>query len=115
MPRPNQPTIEETMSAFLRSLAGANKSQATITAYRIDLAQFSRYLAETNLTIASPADIRRGDIAEYLASLADRETTGTTRARKLSSIREYFRFLEVSGLVEKNPTLGIATPKKERS
>jgi integrase/recombinase XerC len=115
MPRPNHPTIEETMSLFLRSLAGANKSQATITAYRIDLAQFSRYLTETNVTIGAAADIRRRDIEEYLAYLADQGTTGTTRARKLSAIREYFRFLEASSLVQKNPALGMQTPKKERS
>ena len=62
----------------------------------------------------SPADIRRGDIAEYLSHLAEQGNSGNTRARKLAAIREYFRFLEGEGLVSSNPTLGVATPKKER-
>jgi hypothetical protein len=44
------------VTAYLRTLAGANKSASTITAYRTDLAQFVAFLHETNCTIASPAD-----------------------------------------------------------
>jgi site-specific recombinase XerD len=114
MPNAKPPTIDDTVSAFLRTLSGANKSSSTIIAYRTDLRQFARHLAETNCTIASPADITRGDIAEYLSHLAEQSISGTTRARKLASIREYFRFLEREDLVAKNPTLGVQTPKKER-
>jgi site-specific recombinase XerD len=96
-------------------LAAANKSPATITAYRTDLTQFLTFLAETNVTVAQPADIRRDDLAEYLASLADQGRSGITRARKLAAIREFFRFLEADGLVAVNPTKGLATPKKERN
>ena len=114
MTQTNQPTITDTLTAFLRTMHGANKSEATITAYRIDLSQFAHFLAETNITISTPADIRRGDIAEYLAHLAEQGISGNTRARKLAAIREYFRFLECEGLVGSNPTLGVQTPKKER-
>src|SRR5215213_10090617 len=115
MTQPNRPTIDETLTAFLRTMRGANKSEATIIAYRIDLSQFAGFLAETNCTIATPADIRRADIAEYLAHLGEHGMSGKTRARKLAAIREYFRFLESEGLIIANPTLGVATPKKEHS
>ncbi len=114
MPNAKQPTIDETLGAFLRTLSGANKSASTITAYRTDLVQFARFLAETNCLIASPTDVNRTDVVEFLAHLAEQDISGTTRARKLASIREYFRFLEREGLVAKNPTLGVQTPKKER-
>jgi len=114
MPKANRPTIDATMTAFLRTLSGANKSASTITAYRTDLAQFARFLAETNCMIAAAADVTRTDISEYLAHLADQHLSGTTRARKLAAIREYFRFLEGEGLVASNPTLGVQTPTKER-
>src|SRR3954452_20649370 len=100
MPNDNASTIDTSLAAYLRTLAGANKSAATITAYRTDLLQFAAFLVETNCAIATPADVRRGDIAEYLAHLAERGISGTTRARKLASIREYFRFLEAQGLVD---------------
>jgi site-specific recombinase XerD len=50
-------------------------------------------LGKTNCTIATPADVSRGDSAEYLSHLAEHGMSGTTRTRKLASIREFFRFL----------------------
>ena len=114
MTKPNRPTIDATMTAFLRTLAGANKSASTITDYRTDLAQSARFLAETNCTIAAAVDVTRTDISEYLAHLSDQHLSGTTRARKLAAIREYFRFLQGEGLVGSNPTLRVQTPTKER-
>src|SRR5262245_51915706 len=55
------------------------------------------------------------DVVEYLSSLARKELTGIARARKMSAIREYFRFLEGVGVVLKSPTMGIETPKRERN
>jgi integrase/recombinase XerD len=52
---------------------------------------------------------------EYLSSLAKRELTGIARARKMSAIREYFRFLEGVGVITKSPTTGIETPKQEKN
>src|SRR5215211_2417368 len=111
----NDPTFDATLAAFLRTLEGSNKSQATITAYRSDLRQFVAFLRETTCTVAGPADVRREDVAEYLSFLAEKGITGKSRARKLSTLREYFRFLEANGQVAKSPTLGIETPKKERN
>jgi site-specific recombinase XerD len=52
---------------------------------------------------------------EYLSSLAKRELTGIARARKMSALREYFRFLEGIGVIPKSPTTGIETPKREKN
>jgi site-specific recombinase XerD len=109
------PTLEEALASFLRSLAGGNKSGATITAYRTDVAQFIAFLYETNLVATTPADVTRADVTEYLSHLSDRDLSGMTRARKLAAIREYFRFLEDTDVVGKSPTAGVATPKKERN
>jgi integrase/recombinase XerC len=114
MPNTKPPNIDASVTAFLRTLSGANKSPATITAYRTDLAQFARFLAETNCTVSAPGDIARADVSEFLGHLADRRLSGVTRARKLAALREWFRYLEGEGLVAKNPTVGVETPKKER-
>jgi site-specific recombinase XerD len=114
MPNQKPTTIDESVTAFLRTLSGANKSASTITAYRTDLAQFARFLAETNCTVAAPADITRADVSEFLGHLADRRLSGVTRARKLAALREWFRYLEGDGRIAKNPTVGVETPKKER-
>jgi site-specific recombinase XerD len=52
---------------------------------------------------------------QYLSSLAKRELTGIARARKMSALREYFRFLEGIGVITKSPTTGIETPKREKN
>jgi integrase/recombinase XerD len=108
-------TFEGSLAAFLRSLAGENKSQATIAAYRTDVQQLVTYLAENNLTIHAPADVRKADLSEYLAHLGGRGLSGVTRARKLAAIREYFRFLLEHELIVKSPADGLETPKKERT
>jgi site-specific recombinase XerD len=41
--------------------------------------------------------------------------TGIARARKMSALREYFRFLEGVGVITKSPTTGIETPKREKN
>jgi site-specific recombinase XerD len=65
------------MTAYLRTLSGANASASTITAYRTDLTQFAAFLAETNCAIAAAADVARTDIAEYLSYLGERGLSGT--------------------------------------
>jgi site-specific recombinase XerD len=112
--QPFSPALDDALRRFLRMLA-ANKSQATITAYRTDLTQFLTFLQETNITVAQPSDIHRDDLAEYLATLAEQGRSGITRARKLAALRVFFRFLEADGLVAVNPAKGLETPKKERS
>jgi integrase/recombinase XerC len=108
-------TLEEALAVYLRSLLGANKSSATIRAYQTDLAQFLAFLHETNLTARMPSDVTRADVTEYLSHLAQRNLSGVTRARKLATLREYFRFLQGLDVVEKSPCAGVATPKKERT
>jgi site-specific recombinase XerD len=54
-------------------------------------------------------------VVEYLSALAKRELTGIARARKMSAIWEYFRFLEGVGVISKSPTTGIETPKREKN
>ena len=111
---PTPPTFEQTLARFLGSLAGSNRSAATVTAYRTDVQQLVTFLRETNLTIQSPADVAKADLSEYFGHLGARGLSGVTRARKLAAIREYFRFLVEQGLCTHSPALGLATPKKER-
>src|SRR5947209_12000082 len=67
-----------------------------------------------NVVITGVADVRKVDVLEYLSALARKGLTGVARARKLSAIREYFRFLEGVGAIERSPTAGIDTPKREK-
>ena len=108
-------TLEQGLEAFLDALSGKNRSSATLRAYRTDVLQFIIFLHENNVAIHLPSDVGKVDVLEYLSFLAKRALTGVARARKLSAIREYFRFLEGVGVIHKSPTTGIDAPKKEKN
>jgi site-specific recombinase XerD len=80
MPNDHTSTIDTSLAAYVRTPSGANKSAATITAYRTGLSQFLTYLRETNRTITAAAHITRADIEEDLTHLAGQGLSGTTRA-----------------------------------
>jgi integrase/recombinase XerC len=107
-------TLEKALAAFLDSLSGKNRSAATLRAYRTDVLQFNAFLHENNVAITDVGDVGKVDILEYLVALARKGLSGIARARKLSAIREYFRFLEGLGVIQKSPTTGIDTPKREK-
>ena len=109
-------TLEKGLATFLNTLSGKNRSAATIRAYATDIAQFISFLHANNVSIKTPAEVQKIDVMEYLSALAKRELTGIARARKMSAIREYFRFLEGVGFIAKSPTTGIeAAPGKFES
>jgi integrase/recombinase XerC len=115
--RDGQPpiTLEKSLAVFLDALSGKNRSAATIRAYQTDLSQFMIFLHATSVLITSPQDVQKVDILDYFSFLAKKDLTGVARARKLSAIREYFRFLEGLGRIDKSPTAGIETPKREKN
>jgi len=108
-------TLEKGLATFLNALAGKNRSAATIRAYQTDIQQFLSFLHANNVSMKTPEDVEKVDVLEYLSHCAKRELTGIARARKMSAIREYFRFLEGVGLITKSPTVGIETPKREKN
>jgi integrase/recombinase XerC len=108
-------TLEKGLATFLNVLSGKNRSAATIRAYATDIAQFISFLHANNVSIHTPAEVEKIDVMEYLSALAKKELTGIARARKISALREYFRFLEGIGVVSKSPTTGIETPKREKN
>ena len=108
-------TLEKGLATFLNALAGKNRSAATMRAYHTDIQQFLSFLHANNVSMKTPEDVEKVDVLEYLSHCAKRALTGIARARKMSAIREYFRFLEGVGLITKSPTVGIETPKREKN
>jgi site-specific recombinase XerD len=100
-------TLEKGLAAFLDAMLGKNRSAATLRAYRTDVLQFMTFLHENNVAITDVGDVGKVDVLEYLAALARKGLTGVARARKVSAIREYFRFLEGVELIQKSPIAAI--------
>ena len=80
------------LEAFLEMLAAERGASAnTLAAYRRDLEDFREQAGR--LAAASAADVRR-----YLAALAGRGLAASSQARRLSALRQFFRFLVAEGL-----------------
>jgi integrase/recombinase XerC len=101
------------LDLFLQSLEGRSFSPSTIRAYGTDLRQFLAYLTETNELLSRLDEVTQDDLHEYLAALGKQGRSGVTRARKLASIREFFKCLVTTKVVEISPAEKVAIPRKE--
>ena len=101
------------VDAFLEMLAaerGATKN--TLDAYRRDLDGYVSFLAGIDRTIGIAT---RSDISRYMQDGAVRGLAPASRARRLSAIRQLYKFLEVEGVVKEDPAQGTLAPKQARS
>jgi integrase/recombinase XerD len=81
----------------------------TISAYRIDLAEFVLQGKITDLRKTSP-----GQVAAYVSGLSRKGRKPTTVARKVSAVRHLFDVLKESGKIKKNPIASYPAPKLAR-
>ena len=84
----------------------------TLTAYRRDLDDFSAHLATQGHTLA---DARTDDVRGYLQHLAAQGFAATSAARRLSAIRQFYRFLYAEGRRTDDPAAIVEGPRRGRS
>jgi integrase/recombinase XerD len=91
--------------------AERNAALNTIEAYRRDLADLTAFLARrgTDLVEADAAAIRA-----YLAKLHRAGMAPRTAARRLSAIRQFYRFLVGEGIRADDPVAVIDSPRQGR-
>jgi integrase/recombinase XerD len=100
------------LALFLDMLSAERGAAAhTIEAYTRDLSEFLAYLAVkgTHATDATAEQLRG-----FLAGLARKGLAPTSRARKLSAIRQFFRFLLAEGMRDDDPCSAIDGPRLGR-
>jgi len=100
------------IEAFLEMMAAERgASDNTLSSYRRDLEDADSFLAaaDKGLAEASATGVRK-----YLADMTARGFAPTTQARKLSSLRQFFKFLYAEGLRGDDPTGVLDSPKKGR-
>ena len=109
-------------------------SKKTVTEYLFDLRTFCRYLVAVNEGISTKGeefekiDIRKldtdffkgvttSDVYDFLAYVGgERNNNPRARARKLSAIKQFYKFCTVTQMLfENNPAQNIETPKTGKS
>ena len=81
----------------------------TVSAYQSDLAQFSDFLQRRKRALR---DARRQDVRDFLNSLFANGVDGRSVARKLSTLRHFYKYLLLDRYIEVDPTLNIDSPKQ---
>ncbi len=101
------------IEAFLEMLiVERGAAENTVEAYRRDLALFTGYVKKRRW------DLERVDSDQIRAFLAAQSKAGMaagTAARRLSSLRQFYRFLISDGLREDDPTAVLDSPRLGRS
>ncbi|WP_112309703.1 site-specific tyrosine recombinase XerD [Pseudogemmobacter bohemicus] len=101
------------ISTFLDAIAAeAGAARNTRLAYGRDLKDFAEWIAVQGHDIAS---LDRSTIGDYLIHCDAQGLSAATRARRLSSIRQLYRFAFEEGWREDNPGLRISGPGKAKS
>ena len=87
-------------------------SSLTQEAYRRDLERFAEYADVKG--IAAPLDITARTLREYVYHLKDLGLSPASIRRNVSAVRSYFRFLLGDGVVVRDPSERLETPKRWR-
>lgn len=92
-----------------------NASAHTIKSYREDLSALATYLAEAaGGQPPQPGTISVADLRGYVAALHSGGYAPATIARRLASLRSFFRFGQREGWAETNPAKPLRNPRKGR-
>ncbi len=103
------------VARFLTYLAvERNASDLTVKSYREDLDHLGEYLTEVRGVCPAPEDISTFDLRGFLAHLHEAEYAKTTVARRLASMRSFFRFGQREGWAKSNPARPLRNPRKSQ-
>lgn len=111
MRKPKSKTHNRHIEAYLESLVAERGSATkTVEAYACDLdemAQFLKNIRNTSLNLATSEDLKA-----FLHNLAEiKKITASSQARKLSAIKQFYKFLIQEKIRQDNPAVALLPPK----
>jgi integrase/recombinase XerD len=109
-PRASDEALVELFLDMLAAERGAGEN--TLSAYRNDLDDMSAHLRAAGRTVATATT---DDLRGFIASLAERGLKASSLARRLSAVRQVYRFLYAEGKRADNPAAVLEGPKRART
>ena len=108
-----KPRARNLLASFLEAQAAELGASAnTLAAYRRDLTDFLCWTEGKGVT---PQSCEKADIERYIVACDASGLARSTRARRLSAIRQFFRFLYEERHRADNPALRIKGPGRAKS
>ncbi|MGB8576905.1 MAG: site-specific tyrosine recombinase XerD [Pseudolabrys sp.] len=109
-PRASDEALVELFLDMLAAERGAGEN--TLSAYRNDLNDLSAHLRAAGRTIA---DATTDDLRGFIASLSERGFKASSLARRLSAVRQVYKFLYTEGKRADDPAAVLEGPKRARA
>ena len=105
-------SLDKLSSDFLLSVVTEkNMSLNTASSYASDLKIFFTFIKQQNLNIQT---IRKTDITNFFQTQRERGFSDNTVSRRLSTMKQFFKFLVLESLVDRNPCEDIKNFKKAK-
>lgn len=106
--------MQTATTQFLRFLSvERNASPLTIKSYREDLTSLSDYLAQAYGRAPAPSEITPLDLRGYVSALHEAGYAKTSIARRLASLRTFYKFAQREGLADSNPAKPLRNPRRD--
>lgn len=109
-PRASDELLVELFLDMLAAERGAGEN--TLTAYRHDLDDLSAHLRAAGRTITKATT---DDLRDFIANLSERGFKASSLARRLSAVRQIYKFLYAEGKRSDNPAAVLEGPKRART
>jgi len=101
------------MESFLEMMSAERGAALnTLASYQTDLDDLHGFLKARDIRITDAAST---DLGAYLAGLSNQGFKASSQARRLSAMRQFYKFLYAEGLRTDDPTGILDAPKKGRS
>lgn len=103
------------IDGFLRYLKiERNASELTLKSYSEDFNSLLDYFHDRVGSVPEPQDVHTAMLRGYVAYLHECDYAKTTMARRLASLRSFFRYCQREQLVTTNPAKALRTPRTGR-
>ena len=100
---------------FLRYLrVERNAAELTLKSYREDMLALEEYLRDARGGEPEAAAISTMDLRGYVAAMHEAGYAKSSIARRMASLRSFFRFAQREGHVSANPAKPLRNPRPER-
>ncbi|GAB6154491.1 tyrosine recombinase XerC [Desulfosporosinus burensis] len=109
--------VDEALGLFAGYQYSQNRSEHTVVAYQTDLGQFFRFAAQEQGLEPEEVTVESIDVyivRSFLGVLAQHGLARKSMARKLASLRSFFKFLCRQELLKMSPVQRVASPKLGR-
>jgi integrase/recombinase XerC len=107
--------MHSAISQFLRFLSvERNAAELTQKSYREDLISLAEYLTQAYGHVPQPREITPLDLRGYVSALHEAGYAKTSVARRLASLRTFYKFAQREGLADSNPAKPLRNPRPDR-